>query len=99
MQIGNDFSYEIVRIGKKLKSLTIEAPIWRFFISPADAVKLQKWPYAAHRAEVLKCLSAKVRSQQKLDLLIFIDTSRHYFMPFRKYWCVVYHKRHPSLGR
>ena len=65
MQIGNDFSYEIVRIGKKLKSLTIETPIWRFFISPADAVKLQKWPYAAHRAEVLMCLSAKVRSQQK----------------------------------
>ena len=74
-------------------------------------MKLQKWPYAAHRTEVLKCLSAKVRSQQKtrfvdiyrhfltllLDLLIFIDTSRYYFMPFRKYWCLVYHKRHPSL--
>ena len=55
MQIGNDFSYEIVRIGKKLKSVTTDAPILEVSISPADAVKLQKRPYAVHRAEVLKC--------------------------------------------
>ena len=44
MQIGNDFSYEIVRIGKKLKSVTTDAPILEVSISPADAVKLQKRP-------------------------------------------------------
>ena len=67
MQIGNDFSYEIVRIGKKLKSLTIEAPILEVFHFSSRCCEITKMAICCPQSRgtnVLKCLSAEPTKNQ-----------------------------------